>query len=175
MSAEPHVRDATAADAAACAAIYRPFVLESATTFETVPPGEDELARRIAAAQDEHAWLVAEVDGEVVGYAYAGRYRPRAAYALTAETSIYLSPAATGRGTGRVLYAALLERLRTLGYGTAVGGLTPPNPASAALHASLGFVQVGAFTRVGRKFGRWHGCDWWELALRDDEGLTDPR
>lgn len=166
----PHltVRDATAADAAGCAAIYAPFVTGTAVTFETVPPDAAEMAGRIAAAQQRHAWLVAEEAGVLLGYAYAGAYRPRAAYSRTAETSIYLAPAAAGRGVGRTLYAALLQRLRDLGYGTAVGGLTPPNPASAALHAALGFERVGSFTRVGRKFRRWHGCDWWELALRED-------
>lgn len=166
------IRDATPQDAAACAAIYAPFVTGTAVTFETDPPGEEEMARRIATAQVSHAWLVAELphDGgvRVVGYAYAGRYRPRAAYARTAETSIYLAPEAIGQGLGRELYAALLDRLRRRGYGTAVAGSTPPNPASAALHTQLGFTRVGSFARVGRKFGRWHGCDWWELALRDD-------
>lgn len=167
------VRDAVPVqDAAACADIYRPYVLRTAVTFETVPPDEAEFARRIGRAQAEHAWLLAEEGGVVLGYAYAGSFRARAAYARTAETSIYLAEGTGGRGVGMVLYGALLDRLRELGYGTAVGGMTPPNPGSAALHRALGFRQVGAFTRVGRKFGRWHGCDWWELALRDD--VTDP-
>ena len=162
------IRDARPTDAGACAAIYAPYVTGTAVTFETEPPGADELARRIAAAQRAHAWLVTERDGEVLGYAYAGSYRARSAYARTAETSIYLARHAAGQGLGRPLYTALLDRLRELGYGTAVAGSTPPNPGSAALHRALGFRQVGAFTRVGRKFGRWHGCDWWELALQED-------
>lgn len=162
------IRDATPEDAAACAAIYAPYVRETAVTFETEPPDAAELAARIAAAQREHAWLVAERDGALLGYAYAGSFRGRRAYSRTAETSVYLAPQATGQGVGRALYTALLDRLRDLGYGTAVAGMTPPNPGSAALHRSVGFTQVGAFTRVGRKFGRWHGCDWWEMALRED-------
>lgn len=162
------IRDATALDGAAVARIYAPYVTDSAVTFETEPPDAAEMAARIDRAQEAHAWLVGTVDGRLVGYAYAGAFRGRRAYARTAETSIYLSPSVAGHGVGTLLYAALLDRLRHLGYGTAVGGMTPPNPGSAALHRSLGFVQVGAFTRVGRKFGRWHGCDWWELALTDD-------
>ncbi|ANS78474.1 GCN5-related N-acetyltransferase [Serinicoccus hydrothermalis] len=162
------VRDAEARDAAGCAAIYAPYVRETALTFETDPPDGAELARRIAAAQQRHAWLVAERDGSLLGYAYAGSYRPRRAYARTAETSVYLAHGLGGQGIGAHLYRALLDRLRELGYGTAVAGLTPPNPGSAALHRSLGFAQVGSFTRVGRKFGRWHGCDWWELALAEE-------
>ncbi|WP_151524503.1 GNAT family N-acetyltransferase [Serinicoccus kebangsaanensis] len=161
------IRDGTARDGAACAAIYAPFVRETAVTFETDPPPGEELARRIAAAQQQHAWLVAERGGALLGYAYGGAYRPRRAYSRTAETSVYLAPEAAGQGVGRLLYGALLDRLRELGYGTAVAGMTPPNPASAALHRSLGFTLVGSFQRVGRKFGRWHGCDWWELALAD--------
>lgn len=167
------VRDATGQDAAACAAIYAPYVTGTAVTFETDPPGPGEMAARIARAQQAHAWLVAcTEEGTVLGYAYAGPFRPRRAYGRTAETSIYLDPACGGRGVGSTLYTALLDRLRQQGYGTAVAGSTPPNPASAALHRSLGFTQVGAFTRVGRKFGRWHGCDWWELALAD--GVEEP-
>ncbi|OLT15296.1 GNAT family N-acetyltransferase [Serinicoccus sp. CUA-874] len=162
------IRDATGADAAGCAAIYAPYVRDTAVTFETDPPDDVALAGRIAAAQERHAWLVAERDGELLGYAYAGTYRLRRAYARTAETSVYLAPEAAGQGIGAALYRALLDRLRELGYGTAVAGMTPPNPGSAALHRSLGFTQVGAFTRVGRKFGRWHGCDWWELPLAED-------
>ncbi|WP_299517759.1 GNAT family N-acetyltransferase [uncultured Serinicoccus sp.] len=162
------IRDARPEDAGRCAAIYAPYVTGTSVTFETEPPGAEELARRIAVAQRAHAWLVTERDGVVLGYAYAGGFRARSAYARTAETSIYLAQEAAGQGLGRPLYAALLDRLRELGYGTAVAGTTPPNPASAALHRSLGFRHVGAFTRVGRKFGRWHGCDWFELALRED-------
>ena len=85
------VRDATTADAAACAAVYAPYVRSTAASFETEPPSVDEVARRIAAARATHAWLVAERDGELVGYAYATAYKPRPAYRWTCETSVYVA------------------------------------------------------------------------------------
>ncbi|WP_022924226.1 GNAT family N-acetyltransferase [Serinicoccus marinus] len=101
------IRDATGADAAGCAAIYAPYVRDTAVTFETDPPDDVALAGRIAAAQDRHAWLVAERDGELLGYAYAGTYRPRRAYARTAETSVYLVPEVVGAAARRGRRGAL--------------------------------------------------------------------
>jgi L-amino acid N-acyltransferase YncA len=180
------VRPATAADAAACAAVYAPYVLTTAASFESEPPSEEELARRIAAAQERHAWLVAEVDdgvggvggvagaGGIVGYAYATDWKTRAAYRWTCETSVYVAPGAQGRGTGRALYEALLARLRDLGFRTVVAGMTLPNPASAALHATLGFRQVGALEAVGWKHGRWHDVALLERSLGDDPDTGPP-
>lgn len=150
------VRDATADDAPACAEVYAPYVTGTAASFESEPPGPAELARRIEAAQAAHAWLVAEVDGVLAGYAYAGAYRSRPAYRWTAETSVYVAAAAGGRGVGRALYAALLDRLEQRGYRTVVAAMTLPNPASAALHAAFGFADAGVLEAVGWKLGRWH-------------------
>lgn len=166
------IRDATPADAAACAAIYAPYVLETAVSFETEPPTAEEMARRIAAAQERHAWLVAERHGEVVGYAYAGPWRSRAAYDRTAETSIYLAPSTAGRGIGSALYPTLLQRLGQLGFRTVVAGMTQPNPASERLHTALGFQPVGVFRRVGWKHGDWHDVSWMQLDLAAGPGET---
>ncbi|MCC3282036.1 MULTISPECIES: GNAT family N-acetyltransferase [Arthrobacter] len=165
-------RDATPADAAACAALYAPYVLQTAVSFETEPPAAEEMARRIAAAQERYAWLVGEHDGVVAGYAYAGSWRSRAAYARTAETSIYVAQSATGTGVGSVLYRALLERLGKLGLRTVVAGMTLPNPASEALHTALGFMPVGVFRRVGWKHGAWHDVSWMQLDLSAASGGT---
>ena len=159
------IRDATPADAAACAALYAPYVLNTAVSFESNPPTAEEMAKRIAAAQERHVWLVAEHDGGIAGYAYAGSWRSRAAYERTAETSVYLAPSATGRGIGSALCTALLQRLRQLGFRTAVAGMTLPNPASEALHAALGFEPVGVFRRVGWKNGAWQDVSWMQLDL----------
>lgn len=156
MTSATLVRDAEAADAAACAEVYAPFVRDTAVSFETEPPDAAELARRIATARRTYAWLVAEVDGAVSGYAYATAYRARAAYRWTCETSVYLGPGSRGRGLGRALYEALLGRVADRGYRTAVAAMTLPNPASAGLHAALGFTEVGVLPRVGWKHGRWH-------------------
>ena len=152
----PAVRDATAADAAACAAIDAPYVLGTAVSFETEAPTSDELARRIEAAQRQHAWLVAERDGAVVGYAYATAYRSRPAYRWTCEVSVYVDEREHRGGVGRSLYGALLDRLAGRGFRTAVAAMTLPNQASAGLHEALGFSPAGVRAHVGWKDGRWH-------------------
>jgi phosphinothricin acetyltransferase len=150
-----HVRDAAAGDAAACAAIYAPFVTDGAVTFEVDPPDAAEFARRIAAAQEAHAWLVLADGVDVLGYAYAGPWKARAAYRWSCEVTIYLRPDARGRGAGRILYDALFDRLAARGYRTLVAGVTLPNDASVGLHRALGFRPVGTFERIGYKSGAW--------------------
>lgn len=164
------VRDATPDDAAACAAIYAPYVRDTAITFEVEPPDAAEFGRRIAAATARYAWLVLEDDGRVVGYAYACPFRERAAYRFACEVSVYLEPGLRRSGGGRALYAALLRRLAERGYRTAVAGMTVPNDASAGLHAASGFVPVGTFRRVGWKHGRWHDVAWAQRDLDDGVG-----
>ncbi|MGB5953065.1 MAG: N-acetyltransferase family protein [Ornithinimicrobium sp.] len=156
-----NIRDADpATDAAACAAIYAPYVLDTTITFEEEPPSAEDFERRIIAAQAQHAWLIGEVDRAVVGYAYAGAYRPRAAYRWSCETSVYLDRDRLGTGLGRPLYQALLGRIARLGYRTAVAGATLPNDASQRLHESLGFEPIGVFRAVGFKFDQWCDVAW---------------
>ncbi|MBE2318644.1 N-acetyltransferase [Solirubrobacter sp. CPCC 204708] len=157
------VRQATADDAPACAAIYAPYVTDTAVSFELEPPDAHEMARRIAAA---HAWLVLEDEGRVVGYAYAGTFHPRAAYRFACETSVYLERGFERRGGGRALYAVLLPLLRERGFTTAIAGMTLPNPGSEGLHRALGFEPVGTYRRVGFKFDAWHDVAWTQLMLR---------
>ncbi len=154
------LRLATPDDAAAVAAIYAPAVTDSATSFEAVSPDAAEMAARIAATLPRYPWLVAESGGRVAGYAYAGLHRARAAYAWSAETSVYLAADAQGRGLGRTLMTALLEILRMQGFAVAYAGATLPNDASVGLHRALGFGDVGVFPRAGFKHGRWHDT-WW--------------
>lgn len=156
------IRDASTADAEACAAIYAPYVRDTAITFETEPPTANELARRIAAA---HAWVVAEDGGRVVGYAYASPYKARAAYRWSCEVSVYLEPGRRGTGTGRALYEALFERLVRLGFRIAVAGMALPNDASTGLHRALGFEPVGVYRRIGWKHGQWHDVAWMQRDL----------
>src|SRR6476660_3987876 len=164
---DPIMSDTTAADAAACAAIYAPFVTGTTVTFETEPPGADEMARRIAKAQARHAFLVLEEDGEVGGYAYAGPFKERAAYRWSCEVSVYLEPTRQGRGAGRLLYAVLLERLTARGYRMAAAGMTQPNEASGRLHAAMGFEPVGTYRGIGWKFGFPRDVTWVQRALGD--------
>ncbi|MFC7595963.1 GNAT family N-acetyltransferase [Terrabacter sp. GCM10028922] len=176
---ERRVRDATTADAPACAAIYEPYVTGTSITFETEAPGADEMARRIAAAQEAYAWLVLEEVGEegahVVGYAYAGPFKARAAYRWSCEVSVYLELDRRGRGGGRALYATLLERLAARGYRMAAAGMTQPNEASGRLHEALGFELVGTFRDIGWKHGGWHDVTWVQRRLGDpDADPTEP-
>ena len=159
------VRAATAADGAACARIYEPYVRETAITFETEVPGADEMAARIEAANATHAWLVLEDGATVVGYAYGGTFRARAAYRFACEVSVYVERGRARTGAGRALYAALLERLAERGYHTAVAGMTLPNEASVGLHRAMGFEDVGVFREVGRKLGAWHDVGWMQRSL----------
>jgi L-amino acid N-acyltransferase YncA len=160
------VREATAADAAACAAIYAPYVTDTAVSFETEPPGPAEMAERIAAA---HEWLVLQDGGRVVGYAYASRWAPRAAYRWACEVSVYLEPGRRRTGAGRALYDVLLPHLAQRGYRSAIAGMTLPNPASEGLHRALGFEPVGTYRNIGYKFGAWHDVAWTQRVLADDD------
>jgi phosphinothricin acetyltransferase len=161
------IRSATADDATACAAIYAPYVTGSASTFETEPPTASELADRIVSAI---AWFVCEDDGAVIGYAYASRFHPRAAYRWACEVSVYLEPASRGKGVGRALYDVLLPHLAERGYRAAIGGITLPNPASERLHEALGFEPVGTYRRIGYKLGAWHDVHWTQKTLATGEG-----
>jgi phosphinothricin acetyltransferase len=160
------IRPATVADAAACAAVYAPYVESSVSSFEEVAPDEAEMAGRML-DQPRLPWLVATCGGAVVGYAYASRHRARQAYRWSVEVSVYLAESARGRGTGRALYAELLAAVRDLGYVTAYAGITLPNPASVGLHEAMGFAPIGAFRDVGFKHGGWHDVGWWQLPLRE--------
>jgi phosphinothricin acetyltransferase len=163
------VRDACDRDAEACAAIYAAYVADTAVSFETQPPGTEEMARRIAAAQSTHAWLVLEDGGRVVGYAYGGPFRSRAAYRWSCEVSVYVEHGRRRSGAGRALYEVLLARLAARGYRTALAGMTLPNEASVGLHAALGFEPVGTFRQVGYKHGAWHDVAWAQRMLRSGD------
>jgi phosphinothricin acetyltransferase len=164
------VRTATEDDAAACAAIYAPYVTDTAITFEYEPPTAVEMAARIATAQRSHAWLVLEDDARVVGYAYGGPYKERSAYRWSCEVSVYLEIGRRRGGGGRALYEALLSRLTERGFRTAVAGMTLPNDASVGLHAALGFEPIGTSRRIGWKHGAWRDVAWSQRALGADDG-----
>jgi len=167
------IRAAEPTDAAALVAIYAPFVRDTPVSFEQKPPSTSDFAERVEKVRSRWAWLVAEQDGAILGYAYGTEHRIRAAYRYSVETSVYVAPSAHRRGVGRRLYAALLERLTTLGYCNAYAGITLPNVASVCLHEGLGFRSIGVFPRVGWKLGAWHDVGWWHLGLRDAPPMED--
>ncbi|MDU8944814.1 GNAT family N-acetyltransferase [Ovoidimarina sediminis] len=151
------IREAREDDIASVAAIYADAVLTGFGTFETTPPSEEEMAKRYTAlASAGHPYLVAEMEGVVVGYAHAGPYRPRPAYRNTVECSVYVEKESKRRGIGKKLLEALLEASEEKGFRQIVAVIGDSgNTASVALHASCGFAHVGTLRSVGRKHGRW--------------------
>lgn len=167
MDADIRIRPATPGDAAHLLAIYAPCVRETTISFETEPPTVDEFAARISKALARWQWLVAEHGGRGIGYVYGSLHRERAAYQWSTEVSAYLHPDYRGRGIAQALYLRLFDDLAARGYCNALAGIAMPNDASVALHRSVGFQPIGVFSKVGRKFGRWHDVAWFERRLRD--------
>jgi len=161
------IRAATSADAEALAAIYGHHVLHGFGTFEEVPPAAAEMeSRRLAVIAYGLPYLVAEEAGRVLGYAYAAPFRARAAYRYTVEDSIYIAPDAQGRGVGRALLTAVLERCEHLGMRQVVAVIgDSANAGSIGLHRALGFEPAGAGKAVGFKHGRWVDIVWMQKAL----------
>jgi phosphinothricin acetyltransferase len=161
------IRRATPNDAGELLAIYRPIVEETAISFELECPTEADFAGRIERANETYSWLVAETGSRLAGYAYGSQFRPREAYRSSVEVSAYVHSDFRGRGIGSVLYERLFEELSDLGYFHAFGGITLPNPASVALHESVGFAHIGTFPNVGFKFGQLHDVGWWYRKIQD--------
>jgi L-amino acid N-acyltransferase YncA len=160
-TADLHIRAAAPADSAAIAAIYAPHVLHGTASFETAAPTADEFAQRISSILDLGLpYLVAEVPNhpgpEIAGYAYASRFRPRAAYKFTVENSVYVAPHHQRRGIARALMLRLIDSCSSAGIREMVAVIGDPtvNTASVALHRSLSFSEVGLLRAVGEKFGR---------------------
>ncbi len=137
----------------------------SAISFELDPPDASEMARRVAATLDYTPWLVAEREGRVIGYAYAGRHRERPAYRWSVDVSVYVHPDAHRLGVARALYTSLFAVLVVQRFRNAYAGITLPNPPSVGLHISMGFIPVGVYRGVGYKNGAWHDTGWFERAL----------
>jgi L-amino acid N-acyltransferase YncA len=150
------VRPSTSADIRDITAIYSRFVATSTATFEIVAPDESEMLRRRQAVLDHDLpYLVAELEGYIVGFCYASQFRPREGYRFTVEDSIYVRPDCIGHGVGKALLAELISECRAKGCHSMVACICGVNVSSVALHASLGFQQVGLLPEAGRKFGEW--------------------
>ena len=151
------VRSCEADDIPAIAAIYRREVLLGTASFEIEPPSEEEMhRRREGLIVSGCPYLVAVADGAILGYAYAGPYRPRPAYRNTVEDSVYIRDDARGRGIGRLLLGALVERATAAGFRQMVAVIgDSQNHGSVALHKAMGFELTGVFRSVGWKHGRW--------------------
>ena len=159
------IRAASPQDAGAIAALYAPYVHDTAITFELAAPDATEISRRIAHIAARFPYLVAEAQGRVAAFAYADLYRARVAYRWVVETTVYVDRAAQRRGLGRALYLDLLGRLEAQGYVAALGVIALPNAASVALHEACGFVHTGTQPGIGYKHGRWHDVGFWQCEL----------
>lgn len=168
------LRYAIMEDADSICRIYTPYVCTTAITFEYDAPSVDEMRRRIIVTREKYPYLVCEVDGETAGYAYAGRFRERAAYNYDVETSVYLAEKWHGRGVGKALYRCLLDLLREQRYYNVYASVALPNPKSVRLHESLGFSPIGVFPKAGYKFGAWHDLAWFWKELRDHKVQAEP-
>ena len=169
------IRLVTEDDAPRILEIYAPIVRETVISFEYEVPSEDEMRQRIRGKLEHgYPWLVMERDDLLLGYAYAGRWRDRAAYDWTVETTIYVNSAARRGGVGRTLYKALFDVLRLQGFVQAVAGVTLPNDASVGLHQAVGFIPTGTTNNAGYKFGGWYGVAFFEMTLQTPPDVPEP-
>ena len=160
------MRQATRADADSICRIYNHYVENSIATFEKDPVTTTEMTKRIEEiATTKLPWLVEETNGQIIGYAYASKWKTRPAYQYSVETTIYLASNACGAGIGTQLYTKLLLEVKTLSMHVAIGGIALPNDASIRLHEKLGYRKVAEFCEVGMKFGKWINVGYWQLKL----------
>ena len=168
-----HIRVASEDDAEEILAIYAPYVIKTAITFEYEVPTLEEFRGRIRHTLQKYPYLVAEQDGTILGYAYVGPFHDRAAYDWAVESTIYCAPDARGFGVGDTLYRALLDILDGMGYWNVYALVADPNPASERIHARLGFTCVGREPHTAYKFG-WLGLSTWWLPLRRGNEKPEP-
>jgi len=158
------IRNVRTADVPALVDLYNHYIVHSPATFEEQAIDADAMGQRVVAVQQLGLpWLVAEDGSEVVGYAYANRWRERSAYRHSVEITVYIAPDHTGQGWGLQLYQALFERLRQGEVHAALAGITLPNPASVALHEKMGMRKVAHLQEVGLKQGQWLDVGYWQI------------
>ena len=167
---EAQVSPGEEGDLAALTELYNHYVRETAITFDVTPLTPDERRPWLHSHPEDgpHRLLVAREAGspeKILGYATSGPFRPKAAYATSVETSVYLAPDAVGRGIGTLLYKQLFEALEGEDVHRAYAGIALPNEASIRLHRRFGFEEIGVYGEVGRKFGAYHDVAWFEKRL----------
>ena len=160
------IRPAAHSDLEEIARIYNHYIINDIATFEEKPVSASEMAVRFEVIRSAGLpWRVAEKQGKVVGYAYAGKWSGRCSYRFSVESTVYVDPVAVGQGFGTALYEVLLDTLRDRSVHVVIGGISLPNAASVALHERLGFQKVAHFREVGFKFNRWIDVGYWQAAL----------
>lgn len=159
------IRSVKSEDAGRILEIYAPYILNSATSFETEVPTLENFKSRITEYTAKFPWLVFESGGTVAGYAYASSHRSRCAYEWSVECSVYVGVEYQGKGIGKKLYTELFRLLKDQGAVNVFAGITLPNETSTKLHESFGFEYIGKFKDVGFKRGKWWDVGWWQLQL----------
>ena len=167
------IRVATRDDAAAMLDIYAPFILKSGITQETEVPSVEDFQNRIISNLEERPWLVCEIDGQVAGYAYAGKHRERKGYQWCTEPSVYILEKYFGLGIGDALYTALFGILRLQGYVNAYAVITLPNERSIAFHKKFGFEYLTTYKKIGYKLGEWHDVGWMQYEVNPHKEHPD--
>lgn len=158
------IREATISDAPAITSIYNYYVGHSYATMQYEPAEISFFEEKIEQVQNSgHLWLVAEQDGEIIGYAYSAAWNPREGYKQTCEVSVYLSPSIITKGWGTKLYAELFERLKKKGIKVIIAVIGLPNEASIALHEKFGMKKVAHFPKMGFKFNKWMDVGYWQV------------
>jgi L-amino acid N-acyltransferase YncA len=159
------IRQATEQDGPTISRIYNSYILNSVITFETEAVNPTEMGRRIREKIAQFEWIVGVLAEKIIGYAYYGHYRERAAYRQTVESTIYLDPEKVGKGYGQELYRRLITTAQNHGYHEMIGVIALPNLPSSGLHSRLGFREVGVLKNVGFKFGRFIDTAIWQKEL----------
>ena len=164
------IREATADDAPAIADIYGPIVRDTFISFESEVPTADDFRARIHGVTAQYPWLVCEIDGDVVGYAYGSKLRERSAYRWSTEMTVYIAEGHRRVGVGKALSVSVIECLKVLGFRQAFGRVALPNPASVGLIESLGGRPAGVEQKVGYKAGEWVDVGEWQIPLSTSDG-----
>lgn len=159
------IRACETKDIPAICDIYNHYILNTVITFEETPVSVADMTSRIAIYVKNYPWLVCEVDGGIVGYAYASKWKERSAYKYTAEATVYLRDGCLGNGYGKALYSVLLDSLKGQGCHVVLGCIALPNEGSVGLHEYFGFTKIAHFTEVGRKFDQWIDVGYWQKLL----------
>ena len=161
------IRQAKQEDSEAILAVYAPYVKETTITFETQVPSLEDFQNRMAAIMEKFPYLVAEADGQILGYAYAHTYYARDAYDWTLELSIYVDRHGRQAGIGKALYDVLEEKLSKQNVVNLLACISLPNAPSIRFHQKRGFEQIGHFKKVGFKFGQWRDTVWMQKLLKE--------
>lgn len=161
------IRLATIEDAKQVLEIYSNYVINTATSFETDVPSEQEMQSRIASCLQKYPWIVCVINERIAGYVYSSKHREREAYQWSCESSVYVDDDFQGRGIGKKLYQLLFQILKLQGFRNVYAGITMPNEASINLHEKCGFKHFATYENIGYKLGKWHTVKWWKLQINN--------